>query len=59
MLQSDIVKREELPSDKEVLLKKLEEEGVTILEMSTLKQTGVIQLRDKVRLAGRERVFTS
>uniref|UniRef100_A0A1I7XSB2 Nucleolar GTP-binding protein 1 n=1 Tax=Heterorhabditis bacteriophora TaxID=37862 RepID=A0A1I7XSB2_HETBA len=43
----DIIRRDELPTEKNDLLKKLEKEGIPIVEMSTITHEGVINLRDK------------
>ncbi|TMS38608.1 hypothetical protein L596_005298 [Steinernema carpocapsae] len=42
----DIMRREDLPAEKNELLKKLESESIPIVEMSTLSSEGVVHLRD-------------
>lgn len=42
------MRRADLPAEKKNLLEKLEGEGVTVIEMSTVTQEGVVNLRDRV-----------
>lgn len=44
----DLLRRTELPQEKEEVLKQFEKIGVSVLELSTLTKEGVIELRDKV-----------
>ncbi|CAI4231907.1 unnamed protein product [Auanema sp. JU1783] len=43
----DIMRRSELPESKLKCLENLEKEGVSVIEMSTMTQEGVVNLRDK------------
>lgn len=44
----DVLRRCQLSTENENVLKKFEKEGVNIVELSTLTEEGVLQLRDKV-----------
>ncbi|KHJ96299.1 GTP-binding domain protein, partial [Oesophagostomum dentatum] len=43
----DIVRRDDLPEEKIAQLMKIEKDGIPIIEMSTITQEGVMNLRDK------------
>ncbi|WKY06823.1 hypothetical protein Q1695_006757 [Nippostrongylus brasiliensis] len=43
----DILRRSDIAPEKSALLEKLEKEGIPVVEMSTVTQEGVINLRDK------------
>lgn len=45
----DIMRRAELPADKNEILEKLEKENVPVMEISTVSNEGIVDLRDKVR----------
>ena len=44
----DIVRRADLPDEKRALLDKFEQDGVHMVEMSTITQEGVMDLRNEV-----------
>nr|CAD2184083.1 unnamed protein product [Meloidogyne enterolobii] len=43
----DVLRRKDLPAETEELLKKFESDNIPIVELSTLTEEGVIELRDK------------
>uniref|UniRef100_A0A914LCR6 Nucleolar GTP-binding protein 1 n=1 Tax=Meloidogyne incognita TaxID=6306 RepID=A0A914LCR6_MELIC len=43
----DVLRRKDLPAETEALLKKFESDNIPIVELSTLTEEGVIELRDK------------
>uniref|UniRef100_A0A1I8BN77 OBG-type G domain-containing protein n=1 Tax=Meloidogyne hapla TaxID=6305 RepID=A0A1I8BN77_MELHA len=43
----DVLRRKDLPAETEALLKKFESDNIPIIELSTLTEEGVIELRDK------------
>lgn len=44
------MRRSDLPAEKNAMLEKLETEGVPVIEMSTMTQEGVMNIRDKVSI---------
>lgn len=43
----DVLRRKDLPAETEALLKKFESDNIPIIELSTLTEEGIIELRDK------------
>ena len=46
--KTDLVRRSELPQEKNEILEKIESSGIEIVELSTLYQEGIVELRNKV-----------
>lgn len=44
----DIMRRKDLPSEKEEILKKIEADNIPVIEISTITEEGLMELKDKV-----------